>query len=76
MNNLAAVGFGCIAALALWKGTKERWFPALLGMLVIVATMKYSFKAYDESNDFVGWLMRIPGEGDQRSGVIAITIPG
>jgi hypothetical protein len=41
MTDLAA-GFGCIAALALWKGTKERWFPALLGMLVIAICLKWA----------------------------------
>jgi hypothetical protein len=44
MNNLAAAAFGCVAALALWKGTKERWFPTLLGMFIIVVAVKWADK--------------------------------
>lgn len=40
MTNLAAAGFGCIVALALWKGTRERWLPALFGMLVVGIAIK------------------------------------
>jgi hypothetical protein len=56
MNSFAAAGLGCMAALALWKGTKERWFPSLLGMIVIAATVKYA-----ESNTDLSWLIFIFG---------------
>jgi hypothetical protein len=56
MNNLAAAGFGCIAALALWKGTKERLIPALLGMFVIAVTVKYA-----DNNDDLSWLIYMAG---------------
>jgi len=57
MTNVAAAGFGCIAALALWKGTKERWFPSLLGMIVIGITIKWGDKA-----DFpLDWLIFTAG---------------
>ena len=55
MTNFAAAGFGCVAALALWKGTKERWVPTLLGMFVIVVTVKYSLKA-DDGFSWAIWL--------------------
>jgi hypothetical protein len=57
MNNLIAAGFGCIAALILWKGTKERWVPALLGMFVIAVTVKYGLDA----DGFPDWLVTCAG---------------
>ncbi len=42
MNNLEAAGLGCVIALALWKGTKERWLLTVLGMLIVLATWKYT----------------------------------
>jgi hypothetical protein len=44
MNNLTAAGFGCVAALALWQGTKERWIPTLFGMFIIAVTVKWADK--------------------------------
>jgi hypothetical protein len=61
MNNLAAAGFGCVAALALWKGTKERWVPTLLGMLVIVVTVKYWSKSNDDGDWILGWFSGMAG---------------
>jgi hypothetical protein len=61
MNNLAAAGLGCVAALGLWKGTKERWVPTLLGMLVIVVTVKYWSKANDDGDWILGWFIWMVG---------------
>jgi|GEM_PF-5889196 len=72
MNNLAAIGIAFIAALALWKGTKERWFPAFIGMLVIVFTVKYSFKADDAGDNLEGWLILIAGSSVFTAGVYGL----
>jgi hypothetical protein len=61
MNQFAAAGFACAAALALWKGTKERLWPTLFGMFVIVVTVKYAGKAYDADDDLYGWLIAMTG---------------
>jgi hypothetical protein len=40
MENLIVAGIGCIAGLALWKATKERWFFALIGWSVIAVAIR------------------------------------
>jgi hypothetical protein len=52
------VGLGCIAALALWKVTKERWFPTLFGWVVIAVTIKWMDKVDDW---LLGWLISTAG---------------
>lgn len=61
MNPFAAAGFACVTALALWKGTKERLWPTVIGMFVIVVTVKYAGKAYDADDDLYGRLIAITG---------------
>jgi hypothetical protein len=58
MNPFAAAGVACVAALALWKGTKKRWGFTLSGMFVIAVTVKYAIKAYDADDPFSAWLIQ------------------
>jgi hypothetical protein len=72
MNPFAAAGFACVAALALWKGTKERWVFALIGMFIIAITVKYTGKAYDADDSFSGWLIWMVGMGVFMAGAFGL----
>lgn len=61
MNPFFAAGIACVAALALWKGTKERWGFTLLGMFIIAVTVKYAGKAYDADDSFSARLIQMGG---------------
>jgi hypothetical protein len=41
-RDIIDAGLGCIIALALWKGSKERWLPSLFGLIVVGLTLKYA----------------------------------
>ena len=45
ISALGNAGVGCICALALWKATQERWVPALVGLMILVATFSFADKA-------------------------------
>jgi hypothetical protein len=42
LKEIFRVAIGCILALALWKGTREKWFLSLCGLFVIAIMFKYS----------------------------------
>ena len=72
MTPFAAAGFACVAALALWKGTKERWVFALIGAFIIAITVKYMGKAYDADDSFSGWLISTVGMGVFMTGAFGL----
>jgi cell shape-determining protein MreD len=45
-------GIACIVALALWKATKERWVPSLLGMIVLAWAIKLA-KEFESVDTFI-----------------------
>ncbi len=53
--NPALVGFWCLAALVMWKSTRERWFPALGGLLIIAVTLTWADKFTFPVDIFIVW---------------------
>ena len=55
MNDLPMVGFWCIVALTMWKYTKSRWSPALVGWFIVAATLTWADKFTFPVNIFIVW---------------------
>jgi hypothetical protein len=53
--NPALVGFWCLAALVMWKSTRERWFPALVGLLIVAVTLTWAARFPFPVDIFIVW---------------------